>query len=688
MTDTLETQPPSDQTRSLRRLAWLMFTPIVLLAGIGVYHLIADRALARAKAERDAEKFLNTLVKKLDLAKFLEPELRFADGRLTGLPDGMEPEAVIVRSGSDHKDLYPRPLPEELPATPEDLPHDLKAAWTKAEQAEFSADHEAAMEAYQELSISEHEYVSSNARYRLGVIMLRSGLAEQSDEILQDLTTTLPVSDPLCRRAHWHLVNGFMTKRRTLYHPMTNVVEKACHAWSSHPDSESRDFLKRLVAKAEEMRHNIVAPIVSAAINRVERDDRARELSPEIHSPKWPGSSYALNEDTPRYVMVRDIENDDGRPPDELLVIWRGHQIYNPLWDHIFRMDSAAVDLPDNIAELAIGHSRGTFSSMVLWTPAGKRSKANKKTSAKAGSFEINIRKKTERIASVRVGGFDFSARTLAGAALSESNRRIQWFALLILSAGAISGMAWWHTRSSVLMLAALNEQKSNFVSSVSHELRAPVASMQLMTESLSSGKVTTAEKRNEYYDLILQECRRLGGLVHNVLDYSRIEQKRKNYEFEACDVSRLVENSVKLMEPAAAEHRINLKCEAVAVEAEVDGEALQQALINLIDNGIKFAPQDSTVWVRLAEGVNGECELRVTDSGPGIPEEEREKIFERFYRQENELRRETTGVGIGLSIVKHIIDAHGGAIFVEAAEPSGSIFTIRIPKQQEGKET
>lgn len=247
-----------------------------------------------------------------------------------------------------------------------------------------------------------------------------------------------------------------------------------------------------------------------------------------------------------------------------------------------------------------------------------------------------------------------------------------------------------------------LNTMKSNFVSSVSHELRAPIASVRLLAESLERGKISEPQKQNEYFRFIGQECRRLSALIENVLDFSRIEQGRKQYEFEPTDLSALVEQTVKLMRPYAEERGVVLQCEvrSAKCEVELDGRAIQQALVNLVDNAIKHSPQGETVMVKL-ETSNGQrpvpnieqtgsihhppstIHLSVSDRGPGIPASEHEKIFERFYRLGSELRRETQGVGIGLSIVKHVVEAHGGCVRVESEVGQGSRFTIELPGKQ-----
>jgi len=277
-----------------------------------------------------------------------------------------------------------------------------------------------------------------------------------------------------------------------------------------------------------------------------------------------------------------------------------------------------------------------------------------------------------------------------------------------LIAASALAAIVGFiSARRAFLRQQQLSEMKSNFVSSVSHELRAPIASVRLLAESLERGKIAEPAKQHEYFRFIVQECRRLSSLIENVLDFARIEQGRKQYEFEPTDLPALLRQTVKLMEPAAAEKQIELRLElreATGLSASVDASAIQQAMINLIDNALKHSPNGTTVNVALVlasgapisesarSGVGADradsetdvpssmVQLSVSDAGPGIPPSEHEKIFERFYRRGSELRRETQGVGIGLSIVKHIVEAHGGCVRVESEVGKGSRFVIELP--------
>ncbi len=268
------------------------------------------------------------------------------------------------------------------------------------------------------------------------------------------------------------------------------------------------------------------------------------------------------------------------------------------------------------------------------------------------------------------------------------------WFGALIAScaiAALVGLVANWH---AFKRQQRLSELKSNFVSSVSHELRTPVASVRLLVEGLESGRVSGAAKQKEYLHLMGQECRRLSGLIDNILDFSRIDDGRKQFEFSATNVELLTSETVKMIEPYARERKVSLTLSAAGTSSLksltpiLDGLAIRQALLNLIDNAIKHSPEGNTVTVSVewADSDNGEKSsvlIAVEDNGVGIPPEEHGKIFERFYRRGSELNRETQGVGIGLTIVKHIVESHGGRVLVRSAVGKGSRFTMELPVNQ-----
>jgi signal transduction histidine kinase len=260
----------------------------------------------------------------------------------------------------------------------------------------------------------------------------------------------------------------------------------------------------------------------------------------------------------------------------------------------------------------------------------------------------------------------------------AAARRQARWTLGLLSFAVVISGGALFFIHRAVERERRLNAMKSDFVASVSHELRAPVASIRLMADSLTTGKIEP-HTVNEFHRLISREGARLTTLIDNVLDFARIEQGSKRWHFEECDLQTVVIETLSLIEPLAAEKHITFTSPPFPnLVANIDPGAIQQALINLLDNAIKFSPAGSSVEVLLRpHEPSTHWEIQITDQGPGIPPAEHARIFDRFHRLGNELRRETQGTGIGLSLVKAIAEAHGGRVVLTSAPGKGSVFTL-----------
>ena len=277
---------------------------------------------------------------------------------------------------------------------------------------------------------------------------------------------------------------------------------------------------------------------------------------------------------------------------------------------------------------------------------------------------------------------FDLEILADTDALYAAWQRRLWLTSGLILStavAAFIGIFALWRGSERQARLAAM---KTGFVSAVSHELRAPIGALRLMAESLERETVADPAKQKDYFRLIVQECRRLSTLVENVLDFSRMDSGRKQYYFLRTDLTPLLERAAALMEPIAAERHVALTVTPPAEELHPrwDAQAVEQALVNLLDNAIKHSPESAVVAVTV-EALDGLVRVWVTDDGPGIPVEEQTRIFDLFYRHGSELRRETKGAGIGLAIVKHVAEAHGGRVIVESEPGKGSSFALELPK-------
>ena len=263
-------------------------------------------------------------------------------------------------------------------------------------------------------------------------------------------------------------------------------------------------------------------------------------------------------------------------------------------------------------------------------------------------------------------------------AAIGERFARISFLTLAALSLVLAGGIAL--TYRNVTKEMALARLKSDFVSNVSHELRTPLSLIRLYAETLEMGRLTSPDKHQEYYRIIRKESERLTALINNILDFSRIEAGRKEYDFRETDMSELVHNTLD-------SYRYQLEQSGFQFEEKidevppmrVDREAMARSLLNLVNNALKYSQDRKYIGVNLYRD-NGSVKLEVVDQGIGIPHQEQQKIFEKFYRVGDPLVHNTKGSGLGLSLVRHIVQAHGGEVAVDSAPGQGSKFTIVLP--------
>ncbi|MBI1938645.1 MAG: HAMP domain-containing histidine kinase [Ignavibacteriales bacterium] len=226
-----------------------------------------------------------------------------------------------------------------------------------------------------------------------------------------------------------------------------------------------------------------------------------------------------------------------------------------------------------------------------------------------------------------------------------------------------------------------LAQIKNDFVSNVSHELRTPLALISMFAETLEMGRATSEEKKREYYGIINHEANRLSKIVNRILSFSQIEAGKKTYSFSKIDLNNV---AAKIFETYNY-HLTNKGCNfhfepsKEAVNINGDGEAVSEAIINLIDNAVKYSGDKKFVSVKI-KNENGFAVVEVEDNGIGIPPDEQRKIFDKFYRASKGLVHNTKGTGLGLALVKHIIDAHKGKIELTSEVGKGSKFRLLFP--------
>jgi two-component system phosphate regulon sensor histidine kinase PhoR len=238
----------------------------------------------------------------------------------------------------------------------------------------------------------------------------------------------------------------------------------------------------------------------------------------------------------------------------------------------------------------------------------------------------------------------------------------------------------------TVVIVAAERERrlsalKSDFVANVSHELKTPLSLVRMFGELLLSGRVASDDKRREYLQIIVNESERLTALIENVLDFAKFERGKSAFEFHEGNVGQAVARAVDVYRYRAEREgvEVDLAIDPAIPATMFDERALELLLMNLMDNALKYAKEGKRVVI----GVHSrgeDLEIRVADRGPGIPAAERRRIFDRFVRGSAGAAKQVRGSGIGLALVKHIAESHGGKAWVESEVGEGSTFVVTLP--------
>ena len=224
-------------------------------------------------------------------------------------------------------------------------------------------------------------------------------------------------------------------------------------------------------------------------------------------------------------------------------------------------------------------------------------------------------------------------------------------------------------------------ELKSNFVASVSHDLKTPLALIQLFAETLELGRVRTPERAQEYYRIINGQSKKLSRLIENILDFSRMEAGLRPYRMEPADLSESVNKVLARMETQFSQGNFTVtpKVEADLPRILPDEGAAEQAIENLLANAMKYSGDAKTIEIE-AKRADGHIVVSVTDHGIGISRREQGRIFRKFYRVQRELGGGPQGTGLGLAIVDHTMRGHGGFVRVESEPERGSTFSLHFP--------
>jgi len=257
-------------------------------------------------------------------------------------------------------------------------------------------------------------------------------------------------------------------------------------------------------------------------------------------------------------------------------------------------------------------------------------------------------------------------------------SRRLLLGGLLAVLVLAMS-LGGYATVRSVQRELRLAQLKSDFVSNVSHELRTPLTSIRMFSELLSDGTASDDAQRREYVEILKRETARLSALVERILESARLNRGREAFRFEPQDLGDVVARAVGSFRSLHPEVPVRFDRPGARIAASVDASSIEQVLHNLLDNAAKYTPRDPRAEVTL--GVrDGRARIDVRDFGAGIEPADLPGLFQEFRRGSHPITLQVPGTGLGLALVRRIVEAHGGKVSVESAPGKGSTFTVEIP--------
>jgi anti-sigma regulatory factor (Ser/Thr protein kinase) len=419
------------------------------------------------------------------------------------------------------------------------------------------------------------------------------------------------------------------------------------------------------------------------------RDDEARKLLADLRGVRWPVTktlyqTYAGLARRPLADAPADDQDAVARA-DAGLWLWEQRTSEGPIARRL-------LSLPSGVALVVWSATASQLDALVV-SASFLTALANESVGSHA-AWAISTPDGERAIGQARPNGTIEAVRTAVASGLpwtlhvfpaeapvaSLPARRIQLLLVLGLVSVVLAG-GWWLTFRALSRERRVAALQSDFVSAVSHEFRSPLTALSHAADLLVNDRLTSDALRRQTYEVLDRDTSRLRTLVEDLLESGRLEAGGATFSFVDTDVAALVRDTVEELQARVGHRGYVVSCEdeADAVIASVDREALTRALGNLLDNAVKYSPDDRRIDVSVGRD-GSHVSIGVRDHGIGIPADEHRTIFDRFTRGAESKARRIPGTGIGLAMVSQIVRAHGGDVTVSSSPGRGSVFTIRVP--------
>lgn len=663
----------------------LVLLPAVLLAALGMRTLAQDTHLAEAQArerlDRAATRAAQDLERGLNLWERAVADVSIeVSGATHPVPrliaDVLDsgPDAVLVRIGPQHQDVLPagRLLYTLEPQSPASFrsaepPHALAPGDVYEIQKQ---DYGRAAQAYRALLDSPDLAVRPWALQRLArteakagkreeALRLYEALERETGAMIGDLPADLVGSVQRCELVATSGTPADLTRAASaFYRSLTSGRWRLEKPRYLHYSTRARQWL----AGARGADRQTVDDLEATERQKIRLTDAVNDIRATLQTTGARGAGHRLfTRDTGQYLA---FWRSTPAEPGATIVVLGETSLRSRVWPALI----SATASDDIVASLVAPDGTEVFAS------AGASGAADASTSREQTFQDGDV------LWRVRA-----TAQQPDAIYAEVTRRRWLYLAMLVVMVGGLlaASLVVGRTLKREVEVARL---KSQFVAAVSHEFRSPLTGISQLSELLVGGKVTDDTRRQQYYELIHSESRRLSRLVEQVLDFARMDEGRKEYRSERVETSGWVRAVVDDFQrtPAAQGKAIIVSAPESLPSLMVDPQAMAGAIHNLLDNAVKYSHGRDTVWLDVAATTGGaSVAISVRDEGVGIPLEEQQHVFERFFRG-RQLADTVAGTGLGLSLVKHVVSAHGGKISVASTPGAGTTFTVVLPVERD----